>query len=732
MRKLYSMRAYLTLCILAISTLIGGVSAQAQYYELVTDVNQLEDGDKCLIVNVANKKALGTASSSGNNREGAIITINSDNTITDKKDAVELTLSNQQDSKWAFYISENEGYLCSSNTNKKNYLQSQKSLTDNGKATITISTSGEATITFSGTTDRQTIRFNATNNPQIFSCYASTSQSPVVLFRLATSSDPKPTISFSETTYSVNIGQPLQLTATALLDEAAIEDGKITYSSSDTNVATIDENGNITTISEGTSTITATLEAVEGSYQSATATCELTVKDPRTAPEFSFSEESYTINVNEAKQILPTTNSNGEISYASSDDAVATVDAEGNVKGIAEGDATITATIAATNEYKPATATYQIKVVDPNKPAEVVTPMSFKKVTSTDELIEGGQYIIVCEDQNVAMTTISSKNKGETASIEVTDEATNAAELPNNVTIYTVSNKDNDGYFNLKNGSNYLSAEASGTNISISENAADDTKWKLDATNGIVYKSNATQTTKRAILLNSSSLFGHYAVQNIGKNYYKAQLYRLETSATINEKIGYTTFYTDKVYQLADGMTAYAINESDEAGKVNAIEAYAAGEDVPANTALLLGGEAGTYRLPVLNKEVAAYEGENLLEGKRMADGMTRSDRENVLYYKLTTLNGENPGFYWGAEEGAAFIMKNPTTAYLAADKAVAGANGLRLVIGESGTTGIGTVTETTQDGAIYTISGVRVNAGSTAGLPKGIYIVNGKKLLVK
>lgn len=535
-------------------------------------------------------------------------------------------------------------------------------------------------------------------------------------------------IQFPSASYSMNLGEELTIEATTN------SDASITYSSSNEAIAAIDINtGKVTAYQEGTVTITAEVIATEN-FTKASNTCELTITDPRTAPNFSFSEESYTINVNEAKQILPTTNSNGEISYASSDDAVATVDAEGNVKGIAEGDATITATIAATNEYKPATATYQIKVVDPNKPAEVVTPMSFKKVTSTDELIEGGQYIIVCEDQNVAMTTISS-NKGETTNITIKgDNSIEIETISATVNIYTMS-VATDGYFQLINGDKMLSTGGvKSTNLSLTAQSStdDNAKWKL-SDNGLISKSNAESTeTKRAILLNSNSLLGHYAVSNLNNGYHTTQLYRLETSATINEKIGYTTFYTDKVYQLADGMTAYTISESDEAGKVNAIEAYAAGEDVPANAALLLGGEAGTYRLPVLNKEVAAYVGENLLEGKRMADGMTRSDRENVLYYKLTTLNGENPGFYWGAEEGAAFIMKNPTTAYLAVDKAVAGANGLRLVIGESGTTGIGTVTETTQNGAIYTISGVRVNAGSTAGLPKGIYIVNGKKLLVK
>ena len=533
----------------------------------------------------------------------------------------------------------------------------------------------------------------------------------------------------------MNLGSALTIKATATLDETILAENLITYYSDNTDIAEINpQSGVVTAKAEGPVTITAKIEAdANNTYGENSATCKLIVNDPRTAPVFSFSEKSYTININEAKQILPTTNSNGEISYASSDDAVATVDAEGNVTGIAEGDATITATIAATNEYKSATANYQIKVVDPNKPAEVVTPMFFKKVMSTDELIEGGQYIIVCEDQKTAISEVSS-NKGQSISVSIGDN--NTIEYNSN-NVFTLAVASTSGAYNLTDETGkYLSTSSNSTNLTLNVSSTyKDWKITFDENGNAKITNTATTNSTRSIIYRgkTSNLFGNYSTGNIdNEEYYSIQLYRLETSATINEKIGYTTFYTDKVYQLADGMTAYTINESDEAGKVNAIEAYAAGEDVPANTALLLGGEAGTYRLPVLNKEVAAYEGENLLEGKRMADGMTRSDRENVLYYKLTTLNGENPGFYWGAEEGAAFIMKNPTTAYLAVDKAVAGANGLRLVIGGSGTTGIGTVTETTQNGAIYTISGVRVNAGSTAGLPKGIYIVNGKKLLVK
>ncbi len=451
-------------------------------------------------------------------------------------------------------------------------------------------------------------------------------------------------------------------------------------------------------------------------------------------PEIAFPESSYTMNFGTELTVTATTNSDGKITYTSNDPEVAAVDAEtGMVTAKKEGTVTITAEVEETETYAAASATCELKVVDPNKPAAVVTPMLFKEVTSTAQLIEGGQYIVVCKEKNVAMTTVSKKG----ASVDVTvEEDGSIVTVPSSVVIYTMSNKNTTGdYFNLINGDGKYLGIGSSTNLATLTDSYDaKAQWKLDGNNGIACKSNVESTdTKRSILYKGTQ-FGHYANSNIGGDYAIVQLYRLEATATINEKIGYTTYYTDEKYQLPEGLTAYAISEAQEAGAVVMTPAYEAGADVPANTALLLGGEAGTYGLPVLNKEVEAYGGENLLEGRRNADNVTNSAREDVLYYKLTLLNGENPGCYWGAADGAAFVMKSATTAYLAVPKSVAAANGFRLIMGEGDTTGIGSVTTeaAAQNAAIYTLSGVRVNAANTAGLPKGIYIVNGKTLLVK
>lgn len=94
-------------------------------------------------------------------------------------------------------------------------------------------------------------------------------------------------------------------------------------------------------------------------------------------------------------------------------------------------------------------------------------------------------------------------------------------------------------------------------------------------------------------------------------------------------------------------------------------------------------------------------------------------------FYKLSTLNGEHVGFYWGEENGGAFEMKNPNGAYLAIPKS-AGVKSLSL---EDLTTAIERVQSNTLDvnAPVYNIVGQRVNASA-----KGILIQNGKKYINK
>ena len=86
-------------------------------------------------------------------------------------------------------------------------------------------------------------------------------------------------VSVSPATVSLKPGKTAQLTATVTPTGA---DQTVTWASSNTNAATVDSNGLVTGVAEGTATITATT----GSY---TATCTVTVTDPITVESVSLS-----------------------------------------------------------------------------------------------------------------------------------------------------------------------------------------------------------------------------------------------------------------------------------------------------------------------------------------------------------------------------------------------------------------------------------------------------------
>ena len=98
-------------------------------------------------------------------------------------------------------------------------------------------------------------------------------------------------------------------------------------------------------------------------------------------------------------------------------------------------------------------------------------------------------------------------------------------------------------------------------------------------------------------------------------------------------------------------------------------------------------------------------------------------------YYMLSLdKNGENVGFYYGAAKGGAFT-NGAHKAYLVVPDATAGAKSFYL-FSEAETTGIGSVQSTMfNDGRmeIFNLNGQRVSTPQ-----RGIYIVNGKKVLVK
>lgn len=194
---------------------------------------------------------------------------------------------------------------------------------------------------------------------------------------------------------------------------------------------------------------------------------------------------------------------------------------------------------------------------------------------------------------------------------------------------------------------------------------------------------------------------------------------------------GYGTYYSSKAYTMPKGVKGYTIT-GNEGTSLVMNEAYAAGDVVPAKTALVVEGAANKYyTLVAASTELTPAK--NKLHGSDKAE-MTYVVGTNVKYYKLSYNNeGNNLGFYWGSENGAAFI-NGAHKAYLALDSEtlLSQSRGFSLAdLAHGVTTGINTtVKSATQSTFIYDLNGRRIN--SLNGAAKGVYIMNGQKVLVK
>ena len=143
---------------------------------------------------------------------------------------------------------------------------------------------------------------------------------------------------------ALEVGGEATLVATVTPDNA--DDKTVTWTSSDSNIASVDENGKVTAVAAGTATITATAG-------NQTATCEVTVteKTSVTVTVTGVELDQTTLTAKEGDTldklvatVKPEDATNKKVTWQSSDASVVTVDAEGNVTIVGKGSATITVT----------------------------------------------------------------------------------------------------------------------------------------------------------------------------------------------------------------------------------------------------------------------------------------------------------------------------------------------------------------------------------------------------
>ena len=564
-----------------------------------------------------------------------------------------------------------------------------------------------------------TERYIGTDGVNLFKAYPYTymgSYPPATLYKKqAESSDPSSAVSFANATPSLDLKDAASFTQTATTADgyAGTDGASVTYTiTTNTAGATINAStGEVTPTQAGSVTVQATAAAIAGKFSSSTASYTLTVTDtrewtvtchvgnnsnnvvrtngatlsldePAAICGMSFVGWSSTNNAASPSWVENTTNVTSDMEVYAMFEAVA---ASGAVYRLVEADQTDWR-----GDYLIA---YRSNI------------FADGRVGGTDGLGE--------KDQNVDPgSNLSGKDVDVTwgDTYNVTLEAINDSKLSDG---YLLKTKDGKYNYNSSNSNGLASTltrlTATAYPISVTFTSSSDIKLCLGgAAAGAVFRYNTDSYFRFYKDCANKAIYLYKRMQAV------SPVYSLGITQAITPGHAKITYVTPEImdFSKVSGLKAYVATAADGDG-VTMTKVVA---PVPADTPLLLMGTTGTeYNVPIVGS--ATTPATNLL---KKGDGTTVFD--GTTYDYLLYSDGK---FY---QIGSGTIATNK--AYLHLDANPAGARSLDIFINDE-TMGIDAALmnngRMNHDGVVYDLQGRRVSP-----LRKGLYIVNGKKMIVK
>ena len=447
---------------------------------------------------------------------------------------------------------------------------------------------------------------------------------------------------------------------------------QLTFQSSNAEVAEY-EDGYVLTYAEGSSVITASF-AGNDEYAPATATLTVTVSDTRQEAGIEWSSNSVEIELNAEDYTLPSlTNANNlTVTYFSSNEDVALVDentGEVFVETSAVGTATITATFEGNDTYKPATASYTINIIDPN----------------------------AADGSEARPYTVADIIAGVTNTSDVYVKGFIVGSWYNNA-----FDPDNLVNTNLALADDPNETEGANT-IPVALKDAFRPDFGL-ADGGKAYNVGVAQ-----VLINGDAV-KYFSVNGVKE---------LNSIVKVAEQVsisaaGMSTYYTDCALDFTDNENIYAYTVTDGTNKVT----YNKVDVVPANTAVVLRSVnegAASELIPVSESTATAS---SALTG-------TLTDIYVTTGYVLN--NGSNGVGFYKANPEANDGQGTKIAAHRAYLPATSGAKDFIGVDFDSIATAISAIETETETNNVYDLQGRKV-----VNPAKGLYIVNGKKVVIK
>lgn len=427
-------------------------------------------------------------------------------------------------------------------------------------------------------------------------------------------------------------------------------------------------------------------------------------------PDVSWSADACTADVSATTNVYPefTTNSDGEVTYSSSVESVATIASDGTITLLTAGTTVITATVAASASYSAASASYTLTVTNV---ASMGTPTVFVAEYN------GAYYAM-----GTAASTVAS-NAIEAVEVDVVNgKVINAADKTS-LTWYV---DDENGYIRTSEGE-YLTWKVS------------DGKYKTDLTLGSSPcawtwsdENNAWTISNRSMIFNSQKIFKNYAYSNLGTSGYSTEFTQAMTfadgyvrSTTVDkfgticlpcavaaDDIAGAKFYSVAGKQTDGGVLKGIVLTEETALQAGVPYIFCATADK-----LVVAYNGGAAEATSANGLVGSLSGQDVAQGKHILTNNTVKEcgtgctiGANRAYFDIDAMS----------EFGGALGVNQ------------------RMITFDDTETGINEVGVSSQNIVdVYTISGVKVRSQvdashATEALPQGIYVVNGKKVVVR
>lgn len=692
---------FLFVALLTIACSLVGKAAEGDTYKLVTDASELKSGD--IVVIASGTNAMGAVNSEGTKIDPVQVTI-TDGILKWANGVEETTLEGSKDN---WNIKHTGKYLTYKKWNSENVLMYDtpdkdclfKISINNGDATIKNKTK---------TINKTSFSFNGS-----FGYYSS---GTVQIYKKQRRANGLSISTNSVTTTTADLDGNFRSYVTLTNPNNL---SPITYKSSNTGVAEVNEQGEVKVNKYGETTITISYAGNDSYTQAELAyTLSVTPLANGIAIDKNSATDDFNGNPNEAKQYVQLVNPNNlPIAYTSSNPYVASVDGNGNVTLNSWGTTTITATFAGNDKYTQGAVSYELNVNN------VVENIDFKCIEFVAGKDKGHTSILDGSTQSDEMAKYGTKIHSGLASF-ATDE-------------YHINGNSSSTDITVESGK-IIRIEMVGSHMNRLQGTSEG-NYKIES-DKIIWTGNSQKVSFK-----NDQIVWNYAAPSSIKIYVDYPVIDLaEESANDLKTLDNTYVKLNRTLVANKWNTLcvpFAINEEEikaNFGEGTLVEKFEAVNGNTVNFADATSIEAG---VPYLIKPTVAGTTYTFNGKEVSADAPKTEGNADVTFqgiYSPTDITNNGTVKAAGVTEGGKVLFVNPGSKtkafrcfFTISDNTSITPAMLKVSIKgvETAINSIVIDNSNAADNAVYNLQGQRVNGNS---LTKGIYIKNGKKFAVK